>query len=433
MDSTKSKMPTAQDVAGVWAPTSAKRDKLGELKVALKEGQKTLDDAATPEQKLDLCLADGLHAIVRATDELNDSPILQAFEAWMEDRSKELPADLHQVQWETYLTAVSQKAAAMAASVPAERCLRNVRDFYEWNDAEADGINPSEISENLDVITQAFEASVKRHRLGLIHAAANHLKESWDTLITITDADVDRAAVKDTSLDAKATTLPLQKLNAVLRSFAGGSCSDSVTAIWELLDRDDDGLLDQVEMDRVAYLATGSIQNAVQSLFHDAVKAFPVRTPLPKIGPDQMVPGPSGWRARRRDQKAEKRLMRLFQLTKKRHFEDEVEMPHRLRCIYAWAEKAHQGNKIDSVQVDAAFGGRKRYVELEPKISLAEFREVQSEHFPHLDRIGCELIRSFREDLLVEQGKGRQNRELRRDCLLFLTVVGVIDFVIVSL
>ena len=75
-------------------------------------------------------------------------------------------------------------------------------------------------------------------------------------------------------------------------------------------------------------------------------------------------------------------------------------------------------------------GGRKRYVELSPKISLEEFREVQQVHFQHLDQIGVSIIKSFREDLWVDQGKGRELKELIRDCLLFLAAVSVTDFAI---
>ena len=71
--------------------------------------------------------------------------------------------------------------------------------------------------------------------------------------------------------------------------------------------------------------------------------------------------------------------------------------------------------------------GRKRYVELEPKISYAEFRKEQERHFPHLDKIGEEIAFSFKEDLWVLQGKGRQNKELKRDCFLFLLTVSLID------
>ena len=95
--------------------------------------------------------------------------------------------------------------------------------------------------------------------------------------------------------------------------------------------------------------------------------------------------------------------------------------------------KAHQDNKLDSVMVDEGWSGRKRYVELSPKISLVEFREVQSIHFTHFDRIGAEILKSYREDLWVMQGKGRQNKELFRDSLLFLAGVSAIDYIILSL
>ena len=112
----------------------------------------------------------------------------------------------------------------------------------------------------------------------------------------------------------------------------------------------------------------------------------------------------------------------------------EVEMPHRLRCIYAWANKGHQDNKIQSVVVDEiAWTGRKRYVELPPKISLPEFRQVQQEHFTHLDRVAAEYLKSFREDLWIRQGKGRQRAELYRDCALFMAVVCGIDYIIITL
>ena len=80
--------------------------------------------------------------------------------------------------------------------------------------------------------------------------------------------------------------------------------------------------------------------------------------------------------------------------------------------------------------MDDGWSSRKRYVELSPKISLPEFREVQQVHFTHLDRIGAEILASSREDLWVLQGKGRQNRELMRDCFAFLAAVSVIDYLI---
>jgi uncharacterized protein involved in tolerance to divalent cations len=42
----------------------------------------------------------------------------------------------------------------------------------------------------------------------------------------------------------------------------------------------------------------------------------------------------------------------VFRNACKNRFEAEVEIHHRLRCIYAWAEKGHQDNKVGSVLVD---------------------------------------------------------------------------------
>ena len=66
------RIPTSQETTagGVWAPTSAKRDKLAELNIALEEGQDTLDDAATPLEKQDLYLADGLKYICKVSDSI---------------------------------------------------------------------------------------------------------------------------------------------------------------------------------------------------------------------------------------------------------------------------------------------------------------------------------------------------------------------------
>jgi hypothetical protein len=176
-----------------------------------------------------------------------------------------------------------------------------------------------------------------------------------------------------------------------------------------------------------------SSQSALQQFFQDGLDAAPLHTAdLDKT----VIPG---WRQQRREKKDKKMLTKMFQKTLKRHFEDELEMPHRLRCIYSWANKAHQSNKIDSVLVEDEGGivtsvvGRKRFVELHPKIAVSEFRQVQTVHFPHLDRVGPEYLHSFREDLLLHQGKGRQNRELLRDCALFFTAVCAIDFIVLLL
>ena len=430
-------MPTAKDVTtagGVWAPTSAKRDKISELLLALEEGQSTLDDAATPEQKLDLYLADGLTVIVKTAErDSSDSTVVQDVDTWMGEKARNLPEDLHKVQCESYLREVSRKAASLALEYPPERCLRNVRDFFEWTPTE----NETQLRGDMSSVEQAFKDCVMRYRLDLLQAAADNLLESWGVLTKVSDADIDRAAVQGIALDPQASTLPLSKLNNVLKAFVGGTCGERVAAMWDLMDRDNDGLLDESEMDRVAYLVVAPIERSLRMLFQDALQAYPVRACLESLGSDPQISELSakkGWRERRREKRTEKRLQRIFSDTLKTHFTDEVEMPHRLRCIYAWANKAHQDNKIDSIHVESTdWGSRRRYVELQPKISLAEFQEVQREHFTHLDRVGQELVKSFRENLLVDQGKGRQKRELKRDCLIFLTAVSVIDFIILSL
>jgi hypothetical protein len=68
-----------------------------------------------------------------------------------------------------------------------------------------------------------------------------------------------------------------------------------------------------------------------------------------------------------------------------------------------------------------------------PKISYSEFKEVQQEHLQHLDNIGSEFIKGFREVLWVKQGRHRQRRQLYRDCTLFLMGVTILDVVILSL
>jgi hypothetical protein len=227
------------------------------------------------------------------------------------------------------------------------------------------------------------------------------------------------------------------------------------------MDRDQDGIIDQAEMNQVALLTTQTVQQALLELFQHSIAAHPVRsfdlptisssslnhsnnTPTPSLDELQLQNNSSttplkkkpGWRQRRKDQKLTKNLLKSFDVTMKRHFDIQVELPHRLRCIYVWAEKAHQNNKIDSVLVDSGSNvvmGRKRYVELQPKISLDEFRRVQSIHLTQLDCIGSELMTAFHDDLLIEQGKGRQNSELKRHVAIFVTIMAGLDVVLHNL
>ena len=449
-------IPTAEDVTvsgGVWAPTSAKRDKLAELKGALEEDQATLDDAATPEQLLDLFLADGILLIAKTTDDSaelfsfassrDDPPkatvphqIVQ-FESWLDElQKKQRSEELTELEMNNYLDKVIDRLSSLTGVLPPTRCLREVRDFYDAgqaDDAEIGNVN----QRSLFSVNNSFRDAVTRFRLQLVQSAADHLKESWKVLTTVSDADIDRAAVQGMTIEREATTVSSTKINAVLQAFFAGNCSDRVDATWALLDRDGDGLLDETEMNHVAFLTVSPVQKALVKLFQDALASSPVRYPLStdleNDSQEGSAPTPLSWRQRRNEAKTSKKLLKMFQRACKYHFVNECEINHRLRCIYAWAEKSHQDNKIDSIMVDSGWSGRKRYVELSPKISLPEFREVQREHFTHLDRVGAEILKSFREDLWVMQGRGRQNRELMRDCLMFLATVSFVDYIILML
>jgi len=415
-------------IGGVWSATSAKRDKLGELRGELVVGQLSLDDAATPEQLLDLYLADGMHVIAKASDtlEATSSTILMDLQEWMAEQVNDKDL-LTQSHWEGFLTNVDQEIQSILLGLPKTLYLQDIRDILEPKEITAEDGDLSAYGSELREGT--VEQCVIRYRLALLQETVTQLKKAWNELTKVSDADLDRAATQGVSLLPQATTLRKDKLLDVLNSFATGTCRTRTDALWNLLDRDGDGLLDQVEMERVCKLSITPVQASVRRLLEEAITARPVRAPL-SIGDNQEAKPPTGWRARRKEQKVKKRLLKLFQETLNKHFEEEIEMPQRLRCIYAWAEKAHQCNKIDNVMIDTGLGGRKRYVELAPKISLLEFREVQTIHFTQLDTVGEELIKSFREHLHVDQGKGRQRKELYQQGAAFFTAVLIVDMVI---
>jgi hypothetical protein len=471
----------------------------------------TLDDMATDNEKLDLWLCDGLSAITKAADFVpaivtakncdggvtrfstesstetvsssadsasssssNTTLVLEQLDTWLtEQKSKMTTFDLHQVQWEEHLRNFVALVNQRLSTMPSDRYLRDVRDYLDIsgpynektisnNDHQNDATTFETETTTTGLISTLefsdFELAVVRYRLLMARAAAEMLMESWTMLTTVADQDIDRAAVQGQSEASSSSTLPMDKLHAVLHSFFADTASARVDALWHLRDhRDQDGCLNEEEMNQVCELAIRPVHKALERLLDEALEASPVALEIPSPPPPRHVgaagdvdpttntsissvtttpppPTPPGWRQRRREKREKKRLQRMFAKTLKRHFTDEVEMPHRLRCIYAWANKAHQENKIDSVMVDETGGGwsgRQRYVELHPKISLDEFREVQKVHFTHLDRVGAEIIKSFREDLWVLQGKKRTNKELMRDCAMFLTAVCIIDYIII--
>ena len=68
----------------------------------------------------------------------------------------------------------------------------------------------------------------------------------------ISDADQDRAATKGETI-ANLEHVNLITLHRVLEAFGTKGCVERTESLWNLMDRDEDGLLDQVEMDQVVY------------------------------------------------------------------------------------------------------------------------------------------------------------------------------------
>jgi hypothetical protein len=379
-----SDIPTAKDVTtsgGVWAPTSAKREKLKELQGELTADAKTLDDVATQEERLDLYLTDGLAAIVSnveqdaetSSDDGNKlvlGAVLQSIDEILSTKQQ-----LTQTEWETALTSVARILESRLATIPSDRCLHDVRDFYvppvadgELSTATAEHTveHKSQPFQNTANLPANAQEALLRFRLLLALAATEHLKKSWLALTTVSDQDIDRSAVTGTAVDKQAKTLDSKKLQQVLTAFIAKGGAARVEAMWNLMDRDGDGMLDESEMNQVCLLTVEPVRTALSRLFQEALDAYPVRAPynedMALVG---AVPKPMGWRQRRREAKEKKRLIKKFNQTIQAHFVDEVEMPHRMRCIYAWANKKHQENKIDSFLVDdAGWSGRKRFVEL---------------------------------------------------------------------
>eukprot|EP00551_Chaetoceros_affinis_P006384 CAMPEP_0203682778 /NCGR_PEP_ID=MMETSP0090-20130426/47099_1 /ASSEMBLY_ACC=CAM_ASM_001088 /TAXON_ID=426623 /ORGANISM="Chaetoceros affinis, Strain CCMP159" /LENGTH=542 /DNA_ID=CAMNT_0050551881 /DNA_START=395 /DNA_END=2019 /DNA_ORIENTATION=- len=507
---------------GVWAQQSAKRDKLGELKMELKFdlGQRTLDDLASEEEKYDLYLVDGVACVMRMVDcggiygdlnlNLNTNTTVIDDDGEGEDGSRTLasastsgPAgeilrlmkefeesipsspDITKEQFDAHLENLIERVSEIRSQHPAavkgqgleqitrtttnnsndtnmkpqqqqqqksitDNPLVHIRDFLFYDQPNPDKPAPPKLrNEMMKPISEPFIQCYEYFQLTLLQTALEHLLTQWEDLTKISSGDQDRAATSGETLSSSAS-INVLNLHSVLQAFASGSCSDRVEALWDLMDKDHDGLLDQEEMDKVALMSVEPVQNAVKVFIEESIDIWPLRKwglPPPCLegygqgdgeglevlvgtGQKKKLGFYKRWKERRHEKKAKQALLKMVDRTIKNHFDVEVETPHRLRCIYAWAEKAHQDGKTESVLVDTTDnastnsgflgGGRKRYVELDPKISYSEFRAVQSDHFSHLDRIGQELCTSLKEDLWVHQGKGRQNQELKREAAAFL-------------
>mmetsp|Transcript_20945 Transcript_20945/g.51948 ORF Transcript_20945/g.51948 Transcript_20945/m.51948 type:complete len:528 (+) Transcript_20945:150-1733(+) len=441
----KAPIPTERDIAmagGVFSLTSAKRDKLGEFKGQLKDEHWSLDDMATSDERLDLHLADGIMLVTKTTDFAKDNDQLKELSEWLDDDQE--GGSIDRTTLGIRLEAVRAKVEGLLETVPSDRCLRNVRDFldptdlseilkdYNGNDFDDTALNPE---------SSHFWDSVTRYRLLLTKSAIDHVLDSWEMFTTVSDMDVDRAAAEGISLESELDTVDGDKILGLLQACMTKSCSERITATWNLMDRDEDGSLDQDEMHKVVHLCLAIEVDAVKQLFEESLDAYPVRAPLNDLtttttSGEEDTPQPKkGWRQRRAEEKVKKNLSKMFIKSCSKHFDIEVEIDHRLRCIYAWANKADQDNQVKSVVVgeQAGWSGRQRYVELSPKISEAEFREVQCLHFKHADKFGSEILGSFREDLWVLQGRRRERKDLYKNSFLFLAGVSAVDYAILCL
>ena len=416
---------------GVWAQTSFKRDKISELKSELPKNCKTLDDAASPIEKLDLNFIDGLKLIAKVADESSwgiDKP-LKEVDAWLDNSStiviteEEQGLNKEMLNEQEYQHHLDEGRGIIRKCINPGDCKSSFTSIVEFVEVE-------EIDDNKDIISditantnktteESFEQCLTFYRLCLLKSAMDVLSSNFSKLLEITSEDLDRAAVAHES-PPSSTTIPLNKMNAVLQSFTNGTCIDQCQAIWNLHDKDNDTLLGQVEMDNVVFMLLEIHSKALEHIFPNIIDTFEI--------------GNLSWRKRRQQINHYKTLKKIFAKTLQNHFDLEVETPHRLRCIYAWAEKSHQDNKMDSILVENdSITGKKRYVELSPKISYSEFRVEQERHFSHLDRIGQEFMGSFREDVLVLQGGKRQNKQLRREVFWFFGIVTVADLGILAL
>lgn len=439
----------------------------------------SLDLAASSDQKLDLEFADGLRCIAKCVDNganftsntavqdlSTHNSLIHAMQR-TSNKTHEVSQQLFHLlasnedEWsrpkfESIMkecmrllsTALPDSTTQSSLDVTSSLCY--VRDFVQDANNTTNELPTRDMDsqlqmnmESLELITsQAFDTSVHIYKLLLLRSLATTLSEHWEQLTSVTSGDIDRAAVENKGTP-KRDTVHASSIRQLFQSYASSPCHSFVESWWNVIDADKDGCIDQEEMNTVVELAMKPVHLAWKEMVQLSLNACPSRrdgfNDAWFLGGNDMtfhnhmtISKPS-WRSRRKEQAAQKLLLQTFSSTLSRHFRDQVETPHRLRCIYAWADKAHQDNKIDSILVDtseewgATIVGRKRYVELEPKISYDEFRGVQRKHFPQLDAIGGEIVGSFKEDLWVLQGKGRQNAELRRDCFLFLGVVSLID------
>jgi len=257
--------------------------------------------------------------------------------------------------------------------------------------------------------SEVFQGLSLYHRLNLTKNFLANIGDKWDEITREADMDIDRRALDN--LPKPEPAVSKSAFDDAVRAHLLESSSARLKAAWRLVDSDADGMLEEDEMNRAVELYRAPAEKSVE----DFVKAV-----IESLHEDKE--NKIGTKAHK------KQLNKTLARTIKRCYFVENEAPHRLRCIYAWADKAHQDGTFNAVRVSDDITGRKRYVELLPKISFEEFLEIQKEQFELLDKFGESYMTSLREELWVKQGLGRQNRELMWQCAGFFVLVSVLDY-----
>jgi len=475
---------------GVWQNTSSKQEKIVELKSELPhiyapksalpkdldslaaafKRQLTLDEATdVVSEKLDLNLSDGCGLVFSSVDSRLD--LMEGFSSRAVEissqASEKFKKDTLQTEREftAYVDAnasiiedeiikvearlagldkiVSLKRASEMGTLESAEIGRG-KAFLRWvtefarveekgkeeekdlSDKEVEGLElqiedfvPPAYEEFMDAkkstnvsvpkaTSDIFHGLCLYYRLLTARNALEEIKGKWEYIVTEADMDVDRRALENVAAPTK--VIDKNQLDAVIKSILVEGSHERLKVWWELLDRDGDGMLEEEEMNKVVELYQSPIKSAINEFTVAAISNLP-EDKVKKIGT-----------------KAHKKyLNKLLKRTMSRCYEIEQEAPHRLRCVYAWADKAHQDNKFSAVHVSDDISGRKRYVELLPKISYEEFIDVQKSQFEFLDKIGEGYMKSLREEMWVKQGLRRQNKELVWQCAGFFVVVSLID------
>ncbi|GMH55390.1 hypothetical protein TrRE_jg12920 [Triparma retinervis] len=226
-------------------------------------------------------------------------------------------------------------------------------EMDEMDDADLRGVelrsfsNLEELCDNRDFKRERpdelhgrmFHLLVARHK---VQVGAELLKllegqEGWDRVSKVVDADVDRAAMDGRKVDGD-RKVRTSKLVGALHAIMNGASEDKLRAVWELHHKEDvggeGGGIEREEMEGVVELYSGSVMNAVKAMGGRAIDTIP-----PAKGRDLGVVGTT---------KHKKRLRKAFDRVAKRLMDVEQEAPHRIRCIYQWADKEHQGGEFDA-------------------------------------------------------------------------------------